>query len=208
MHRAWCPRCYDDISWCSGLKNAILDKQLEDPARILDHLDFYIKDALSASTDEITDGMDICMLAFDIENNTIEYCGAKRPLIILTDNEPRIIPGIKKAIGEFSFGNDINFETTTIEVTEEMHIYAFSDGIPDQFGGIKGKKLYQKKFLDFLVETKAVSKSDQKKLLTSKMLNWTLNFEKYQQTDDYVCLGAKLSPDYFAKMKKIIKYEN
>jgi PAS domain S-box-containing protein len=188
----------------SGLNNAILDKKLSDPGKILEHLDLYVKSSLSARSEDITDGMDIGVIAFNFEKNTVEYCGAKRPLITFKANgEMQIIEGKKRSIGEFVFGEGSNFETTSISIKEDLSIYCFSDGITDQFGGANKKKLYIKYLLEFLESKQNLSMKAQEQAVQELLTTWT-NDNEIPQTDDIVVFGAKVGNDYFNKMKKLI----
>lgn len=188
----------------AGLNNAILDKKMSDPGQILTHLDLYIKNALSASSEDLTDGMDVGIIAFNYRNNEIEYCGAKRPLVIVNETgEIETIQGVKRSIGEFSFGDDTSFQTTYYSVSKPISIYCFSDGIPDQFGGPKRKKLYLKRLLEFLAENSGLEIKEQHEVLSKMILDWTNDFET-SQTDDMVLFGAKIDQKYFDKMSKII----
>ena len=188
----------------AGLNNAILDKKLSDPAKILAHLDIYIKNSLSASNEDLTDGMDIGIMAFNYKNRTIEYCGAKRPLFLVDDKgEMTTIPGIKRSIGEFTFGEDTYFHTTEIPIDSPLSIYCFSDGVPDQFGGEKRKKLYLKKLNAFLLSNHKLPFKEQHEELENMLNKWTNNYE-ISQTDDMVLFGAKVTLEYFDKLNKLI----
>ncbi len=189
----------------AGLNNAILDKKLSDPAKIMDHLDIYIKNSLSASAEDLTDGMDIGIIAFNYATKCIEYCGAKRPLILIEEDGNLIsIDGIKRSIGEFSFDESTTFVTTEIKISNPISAYCFSDGIPDQFGGSKQKKLYLKKLTDFLVANRLLKMKEQKIELENMLVNWTNNYET-PQTDDMVLFGVKITEEYFEKMAKLMK---
>jgi len=191
-------------SICSqAINNAILDKRLLDPARILEHVDIYVKNAMASNSKDLTDGMDIGLMAFDLRNETIEYCGAKRPLIYINnEGEVNQIKGIKRSIGEYTLGENIPFLTQELKIDQDYYVYCFSDGIPDQFGGEKGKKLYLKNTINILNENKQEPLKIQYELLEQKMIDWTRNFE-IPQTDDMLMFGAKVTPSYYSKMKTI-----
>ena len=188
----------------AAINNAILDKKLEDPAKILNHVDNYVKNSLSATSDELNEGMDICMIVFDFENDYVLYSGAKRPLIYF-DEKGAIhqVEGAKKSIGSFVYGEEYEFKTTKIPFEEITQFYCFTDGIQDQFGGEKRKKMYLKILLDFLSEMKDESMETQEVKFEKMILDWTYNFE-IPQTDDMLIFGGKLNDAYFKKMKKQI----
>ncbi len=186
----------------AALNNAILDRKLSDPAAILNHVDGYLKASLSTSTEGLRDGMDIGLIVLNIADREIEYSGAKRPLIVVDKNgEMTTIPGIKRSIGQFIMGDDFKFRTTAIPVEEGTSIYCFSDGIPDQFGGEKGKKIYQSNLIDFLVENSHLPMKEQHQALNNYVDEWQRDFA---QTDDMVLFGAKVTTRYFDKLSTIL----
>jgi serine phosphatase RsbU (regulator of sigma subunit) len=186
----------------AALNNAILDKKLNDPAKILNHIDGYLKSSLSTSKEGLNDGMDIGLIVLDILNREIQYCGAKRPLIVVDkDNKVSSIPGIKRSIGQYVIGDEFNFKTTTIPVEDSYTVYCFSDGISDQFGGAHGKKVYQKNLIDLLVSNSHLPMKEQKQRLTAFVNEWTGDTE---QTDDMVLFGAKITAKFFDKINKFV----
>lgn len=186
----------------AALNNAILDKKLTDPAKILTHVDGYLKASLSAKKEGLNDGMDIGLIVLNTKQNEIEYCGAKRPLIIVDEfGKTSIIQGIKRSIGQFIMGDDYLFSTTTISVEKSLNLYCFSDGIADQFGGENEKKIYQQNLIEFLSQNIQLTMEDQQKELESFVYNWQ---GKNEQTDDMVLLGIKISQSYFDKINSIL----
>lgn len=186
----------------AALNNAILDKKLTDPARILTHVDGYLKVSLSAKKEGLNDGMDIGLIVLNLKQNEIEYCGAKRPLIIVDElGKTSIIQGIKRSIGQFIMGDDYLFSTTTISAEKSLSLYCFSDGIADQFGGENEKKLYQQNLIEFLAQNIQLTMEDQQKELESFVYNWQ---GKNEQTDDMVLLGIRISKSYFDKINNTL----
>lgn len=188
----------------AAINNAILDKKLEDPAKILNHVDNYVKNSLSATSDDLNDGMDIGMIVFDFENDCIAYSGAKRPLVYFDDKGTFYqIEGAKKSIGSFVYGEEYEFKTSKIAFQNITQFYCFTDGIQDQFGGEKRKKMYLKTLIDFLTEIKDESMENQGIKFEKMIQDWTFNFE-IPQTDDMLIFGGKVNEAYFKKMKKQI----
>ncbi|MCB9187689.1 MAG: SpoIIE family protein phosphatase [Flavobacteriales bacterium] len=189
----------------AALNNAILDRKLTDPGKILTHVDGYLKASLSTSKESLNDGMDIGLISLNIATQEVEYCGAKRPLIIVrNDKTIKVVPGIKRSIGQFIMGEEFRFKTVSIPLEDTMNIYCFSDGLPDQFGGPNTKKIYQKNLTDFLALNAELSMKEQKQKLENFIDEWKGNL---QQTDDMVLFGAKLTKSYFEKLKSVTSVE-
>lgn len=186
----------------AALNNAILDKKLTDPAKILTHVDGYLKASLSAKKESLNDGMDIGLIVLNLKQKEIEYCGAKRPLVIVDGSgKINIIQGIKRSIGQFIMGNDYLFSTTCISISEDLSFYCFSDGIADQFGGENEKKIYQQNLIEFLSQNTHLPTEDQRMKLQHFVNDWQ---GENEQTDDMVLLGIKISPSYFDKINNVL----
>ena len=88
-------------------------------------------------------GLDGALISIDNVNDKLEYCGANISLYIQRADE-------LKEYSSNRFGLSIegstleNFESQTIALQEGDVIYIASDGIRDQFGGQRGKKLKKK----------------------------------------------------------------
>lgn len=189
----------------AALNNAILDKKLTDPAKILSHVDGYFKTSLSTQKEGVNDGMDIGLIVISLEQKEIEFCGAKRPLVLINKNgNVDVIPGIKRSIGQFIMGDEALFTTTFIPIDESISIYCCSDGIADQFGGPNKKKLYQQNLIELLSKNAHLPMKEQQEELQGFIDNWQSN---YEQTDDMVLFGAKITQKYFEKMARILNIE-
>ena len=69
----------------------------------------------------------------------------------------------------------------------------YSDGIIDQFGGEKGKKLKLKKLTNFFKSIATKTCSLQKQAVFSFLKNWTTaSNNAYEQIDDIVVIGLKV----------------
>ena len=62
----------------------------------------------------------------------------------------------------------------------------FSDGFPDQFGGLKGKKLMTKKFKNLLMEIKHLKFEEQCMELENYIKIWQ---GEHPQNDDVLVVG-------------------
>ncbi len=185
----------------ASLNNAIFDHGLVYPSEILEHADRYVKKALSASEDDLTDGMDVGLLMIDFNNNQLHFSGARRPLVLMKDGEQIIFKGDKRSIGEFQDNLVDDFSEYKWSIVDELGIYLFSDGIPDQFGGDRHKKIGVRRLLTFIQENNAKSIEDLKVEFEQQVLEWTDDF-KITQTDDMIFFGCKIGPDFISDMKE------
>ena len=69
-------------------------------------------------------------------------------------------------------------------------IYSFTDGLPDQFGGPKGKKFMYKQFKEVLSNISQLDAEKQTEILNNKFSEWKGDLE---QVDDVLVFGLKIS---------------
>jgi serine phosphatase RsbU (regulator of sigma subunit) len=68
-------------------------------------------------------------------------------------------------------------------------IYALTDGMPDQFGGPKGKKFMYKKLKELLISISQLPLSDQHLKLKESLSYWKGDLE---QVDDVCVIGIRV----------------
>ena len=174
----------------SSLLNQIInEKNITAPAIILDELNQGIINALKQKESESNDGMDISICAFNLNENTVQFAGANRPLWLIRNGELVTYKPNKFPIGGLQVMHDENFTELTIALQKDDTLYLFSDGFADQFGGEKGKKLMTKKFKDALVAIQHLSMPEQNIFLTNLFEKWKGNNE---QVDDVLVIGIRV----------------
>jgi ligand-binding sensor domain-containing protein/serine phosphatase RsbU (regulator of sigma subunit) len=172
------------------LNQTVKNKDINSPADVLRYLNQRIPLALNKnSAEQIYDGMDISCCAIDLNNNTIYYAGANRPLWgIRKDNTFFEVSPTKAAVGGYTPSTQ-EFANQIIKFEKGDKIYLFSDGFADQFGTAKNKKIGTKRFRELIKSTSAGKMSDQKKDLHDFFTAWQGN---YEQVDDVMIIGIQL----------------
>jgi len=192
------------------LNEIVLENDVLQPDLILNELRAKIISSLGQSSDnsQQKDGMDLALCVWNKNDNTLEYAGANNSLCILRSIE-HITEGQKNhrktildnkqenAIVEYkadkqpvgAYMDDLKpFTSTTIPLFKGDTIISFTDGFPDQFGGIKGKKFKYRPFKElFLNHNESLSK---------QCLRLEKQFEIWQgdleQTDDVCVVAIKI----------------
>jgi serine phosphatase RsbU (regulator of sigma subunit) len=170
---------------------AIFEKKITEPNKILSYLNIQIKNVLKQHSDASIqkDGMDIAILKFDGTNSFVEYSGANRPLFLIRDKDIIEYKANKTAIAGFT-PNDYEFTTHKISLQKNDSLYIFTDGYADQFGGPSGgKKVMTKKLKQMLISVTDMPAVEQKNTLESAFTEWKGDFE---QTDDVLIVGVKI----------------
>lgn len=146
-----------------------------------------IKSLNPNGNENVSDGMDCTLCAFDFENKTLEYSSANNNFYIVRNGEIMNIKADKMPVG---LGIKLDsFTTNTIQLESGDIVYTLSDGYCDQFGGENNKKFKSKQFEQLLSAMQNKNMSEQKEILTDTFNNWT---KGYEQTDDVLVIGIKI----------------
>ncbi len=172
----------------SYLNQIVYNHKITSPERILDALDKDIRRALKQEDTNNQDGMDMALCSVELANNTVEFAGAKNPLIYIQNNELVKISGSRQPVGGSIIKNG-GFEKHTIEVKSPTCFYMFSDGYQSQFGGAKKKKFMAKNLQKLIFDIHQKPMKEQKKILEETILEWMQGTE---QIDDILVIGFRL----------------
>lgn len=172
-----------------NLLDEIIDKGVHKPGRILQELNRGIRRALRQDETDNRDGMDMALCLWNPKTRTIEFSGAKNPLVYIANGELNRIRGDKESIGGGA-NFDKEFTTHTIAIDSTTWIYMFTDGYIDQFGGNEGRKFMIKNFMGLLQHIHELPASEQREILKITLKEWKR--QEYSQIDDVLVVGYKL----------------
>ncbi len=181
------------------LNQIVTVSKITNPSEILLKMHESVTEALNQKNGNNKDGMDIALCTIDTEKNKIYFAGANNPLVIIADDEMKIVKGNKYGIGGFSamlferrkeIFPDVSemYDTHEFDIEKDMSLYIFSDGYQDQVGGKNLKKLKSLKFYELLKLNHKLKAVEQKKQLLSFYEAWKNDNE---QIDDVVIVGIK-----------------
>lgn len=166
------------------LNQIVKDQGTNSPAQALTLVNDKVLSLYRSETNRNTfDGMDIALCAINWETLELEFSGAFRPLWIIRNGEVFKLKGIRRGIG--SITGDA-FIDSKFQLCPGDHIYLFTDGITDQFGGEYGKKLKTSGFESLLVNLSNESIDIQGQKLESFFDEW---MGESTQLDDVCVLG-------------------
>jgi ligand-binding sensor domain-containing protein/serine phosphatase RsbU (regulator of sigma subunit) len=192
------PGAFMSIIGNTLLNEIVTDKNITDPAEILNELHMGVKTALkqSNSENERRDGMDIALCALNEEGNILEYAGANRPLWIFRKNKIgddafELVKANKFPIGGLEMPNEEKrrFTAHSIPVQKGDMVYIFSDGYADQFGGERGKKFMVGNMQKLIAGMHYRPLKEQEKLLVQAFQKWKGDVE---QVDDVLVIGFRI----------------
>jgi serine phosphatase RsbU (regulator of sigma subunit) len=165
---------------CHAVLNRTLDEMTNpNAAEFLEKADELLKKELSRNQQGINDGMDLSLAIYCSDTSELYYAGANNDLWIQRGKETLEFDAVRRPIG--LGGSDTPFELHRIELIAGDRIILFSDGIVDQFGGEKGKKLRKSKLREWLTICSELPAETMIDFLETKFLDWKGTEE---QTDD------------------------
>ncbi|MCH8318853.1 MAG: SpoIIE family protein phosphatase, partial [Bacteroidetes bacterium] len=174
------------------LKETISSKNILQPSEILNRLHNSVNLTLNQNINtDSKDGMDIALCKINLKNMEIEYAGAHRPLLHISNGVVSEIKGDRFPIGGTQYarkGREILFTNHRIKIKKEDSIFFYSDGLTDQFGGPDDKKFSQRRVKDLLLDNQHLPMQEQKELLENTIEQWMNNQD---QTDDILLIGIR-----------------
>jgi serine phosphatase RsbU (regulator of sigma subunit)/Tfp pilus assembly protein PilF len=174
----------------TSLESAIKDQNIE-PSTILNHTRKTIIERLKKDGSEEggKDGMDCSCLLLDNQKTVLTYSAANNPVWIVRNNIELIeLSPDKMPVGKHDNDN-VSFIQHTVALKKGDVIYTLTDGMPDQFGGPKGKKYKYKNLKDLLISISKLPMNLQHQKINDTFNNWKGNLE---QVDDVCVIGIKV----------------
>lgn len=165
------------------------------PAEILTEVDARIRQMLQQKSGKNRDGMDAALVVLDDEAQTLEYAGAKVPLILAAEGKATRVKGNPKPIGGHAEKHKGAYSNHTFAQAEIDAFYLFSDGYQDQMGGPEGRKFMSKRFRSLLEVLAYIPAQEQKNSLIQILDDWMGKDaeKKERQYDDILVVGIQLN---------------
>ena len=184
------PGAFMSIVGYNLLKDILNNTNATTPASIMDKMNDGVANTLHAGTSDkqTKDGMDMTLCALNYKTLELQFSAAFNPLYIVRNNELLQFKADKFPIGMF-IGEKQHFTNNSIQLQKGDHVYVFSDGYADQFGGPKGKKFMAGNFRKLLTEMSKLPIEQQSLNLNQTIEEWRGNLE---QVDDILVVGIKI----------------
>lgn len=171
----------------NALKRAIRKTGLLNAARVLEQTREYVIETFNGSDENIKDGMDIALCIFDTTNSLLNYTGANISLHYTSNGVLHEIKADKQPVGNHVI--KLPFTNHRVQLQKNDTVYLFTDGLPDQFGGPKGKKFKYKQLRELIQSSQNSSIQQQGELIFASFENWKGTLA---QVDDVCVVGIQL----------------
>jgi len=187
------PGAFMSIVGNNLLEKIIVEKRIDDPAKVLDELNITLINSLKQdASSNVRDGMDMALCVIDKLTLNVRYAGAKNSLYVIRRTKPGTAAELtelkadKISIGR---GGDKKFNTQKLILNGGDWLYLFTDGFVDQKGGKEGGKFYYDSFRNLLLKINTEPAEKQKELLEQTITEW---MDQREQMDDMLIAGIKI----------------
>ena len=183
------PGAFMSLLNISILNEVMTEKKITRVDLILNEARKDIAKALNPKgSEESKDGMDCILACFDFENLKLEYAAANNSFYIARNNELITCKADKMPVGK-SPRDEEPFTLHTVDLQKGDTVYMLTDGLPDQFGGPKGKKYKYKQLEYLLIANNEKPLNTQQEILSHSLNEWKGNLE---QVDDILLIAIKI----------------
>jgi tetratricopeptide (TPR) repeat protein len=181
----------------SILNISSLEKAIEtetEPHHILGKTRELIIDRLKkdGSLEGGKDGMDCSLLVLNQDKTELRFASANNPVFIVTTKNgvAELVEAKpdKMPVGKHD-KDQTPFTLQTVSLQKGDLIYTLTDGMPDQFGGEKGKKYMIKNLKNFFLSIAHLPMKEQHKKLEEEFTSWKGSNE---QIDDVCIIGVRV----------------
>ncbi|MGZ4088661.1 MAG: PAS domain S-box protein, partial [Bacteroidia bacterium] len=175
------------------IKQAVEERQLSDPALILEFLSTSLQGTLNkykSEDEEILDGLDISFGVFNTSTNLFMFSAAMHNFYLARNNELTEYKGNRKPIGGANVFEDKDHFTTILLTLEKNDVVYFTtDGYIDQFHHKSEKRYGRIRLKQLLLQINDKEMQEQKEIMESEHKKWRGNAS---QTDDICFMAFKV----------------
>jgi tetratricopeptide (TPR) repeat protein len=184
------PGAFVSIVCANALHKAVLEEGLESPAEILWRVREMVVSQLTQAGEKVKDGMDIGLIRFAKgDRSRAVFAGANRPLWIVSAEGLLEVAGTRQPIGYVEEPKPFEEVELMLGSRVPAMVYAFTDGIVDQMGGPKGRKLLPKGLREWLLSLWNQPVAKQAERLTALFETWRGD---HHQIDDVTIVGVRV----------------
>lgn len=183
------PGAFMSLIGSTLLKDVSNDKEVKNSSDVLTYLNKKLNDMLHKQGEDfyLRDGMDMTVMDYNKRTGELRFASANRPVLLHINGEWMEVSGDRLSIGgEKNMHKE--FKLHELNVKGGDSIYLFSDGIIDQFGGAKGKKLKRSGLKSWLQQSISMNMNKQLSNIQVNFKEWTKSEE---QIDDVILLGIR-----------------
>jgi len=183
------PGAFMSLVGQQALNKIVRQNGIIEPDLILNELHKEVRMMLKQDQSDNRDGMDMSVCLYDKQEKTLQFAGAKNPLVYIKNKELVHLKGDKHPIGGRQDEDERIFKKHTVAIDEPTTFYMFSDGYQDQFGGAEDRKFMISRMRNLLLEIHQEPLDQQHTILDDTMEDWK---KDTKQLDDILVIGFRI----------------
>ncbi len=210
------PGAFMSMLGISFLHEIVRKEEVVNAAIVLNELRKAVIEALkqTGKQNEQKDGMDMSLIALNLETKKCLWAGANNPLYIVRKNakgfeKEKLHENIKHRFFTYEESSlheikadkmpvaihTIMDEYTNheIDLMDGDRLYLFTDGFSDQFGGPDYRKFMAKSFKELIAKTSKLPIAKQGKAMEKTLIDWMIQGgDDVEQIDDVTVMGIEI----------------
>jgi serine phosphatase RsbU (regulator of sigma subunit)/tetratricopeptide (TPR) repeat protein len=158
---------------------------------VLEEMHRRMVHVLRQRQDQLNDGLDLAVCIYTPARHTLEYAGARIPLLLHRSGQPlEVLRADRSPIGDLHYDDQPRqYQRHQLQLAPGDHFYLATDGYQDQFGGEGDEKFKPYRMRQVLERIAEKHPSDQRQALQDAIQQWQ---GKQAQTDDILVFGARV----------------
>ncbi|MFT5600429.1 MAG: serine phosphatase RsbU (regulator of sigma subunit) [Flavobacteriales bacterium] len=186
------PGAFMSIIFSTLLDKIVIDEGKKNPNEILESICNTLTSKLlgkDIGNTEFKDGMDVAIVTVNRKKKELLYSGARNPAYLIRQGKLLELKGTRRSVGILANTKKIPFELLSLDIEAKDRIFIFSDGFPDQKGGVRNKKYYYQPFKDLLVGLGDENMVNFPEKITQEYIAWKGDNEQF---DDVLIVGVEI----------------
>lgn len=186
------PGAFMTILGSTLLNQIIIENRVLETENILNDLCHKLYDTFYSENNDqkVNDGMDISLIRICTQNNILQFSGAKRNLLVVTENDKFTEMTGSRQMLSASKVNTESYGFETMNIIGKTRLYLYTDGITDQLGGRDYKKFMSKNFKNLVASSFDLPMPAQRQKTKEAFISWK---GENTQTDDVMVIGIEIN---------------
>lgn len=173
------------------LNRFVIQDKMTDPAEILEHINLAMIESLNHETAvEYREWLNIALLKWDINSNTLYYSGANMPVYLVEDSNARELQTDLISLGNKD-NIDIRLTNHSIKIRSNCTLYLGTEGFLNQTHRSTGETFGKRRYVEMIEELSGKPMNIQKIIIDQKINQWVGDSEI---SDDILIIGLKMNP--------------
>jgi len=141
-----------------------------------------------SNIENINDGLNLTLVAFNKNNNSLIFSGANQNLYIWRNGDVKVLKGDKIPVG-WSMKGNLPYTEQGCEIFAGDMVFFTTDSLQSQFGGENDQKFGSKRLVQMFQEIGSKSAVEQKNIISNTVETW---IDGHIQVDDISLAGIRI----------------